>query len=47
MEFLGYILVIGICLSGFAILFKDGRENGIGFVICEVLAVIILAALGL
>ena len=47
MEVLGYIIAIGLIIFGFYLLFKDGREKGIGFVIFEIIGVVILAALGL
>lgn len=47
MEVLGYIIAIGLIIYGFYSMFKDGREKGIGFVIFEIIGVVILAALGL
>lgn len=47
MEVLGYIIAIGLFIYGLYSLFKDGREKGIGFVIFEIIGVVILAALGL
>lgn len=45
--FFGWVIGIGIILYSVYAMFKDGRENGIGFVIAEVVLVIILAAFGL
>lgn len=47
MEALSYIIVIGLLIYGLFSVFKDGREKGIGFVIFEMIGVVILAALGL
>ena len=47
MQFLGYIIAIIMLGVGILSIFSDARENGIGFVIFEVIAVIVLAALGL
>lgn len=47
MEAIGYIIAIGLIIGGFVTLFKDGRENGIGFVIFELLAVGLLVVFGL
>ena len=46
-EVLGYIIAIGFVVFGFISLFKDGREKGGGFVLFEVIGVVILACLGL
>ncbi|MBQ2661928.1 MAG: hypothetical protein IJF80_04650 [Clostridia bacterium] len=47
MEILGYIIAFGFIVYGLYSLINDGREKGIGFVIFEIIGVIILAALGL
>ncbi len=47
MKVLGYIIAIGLIIYGFYSMFKDGREKGIGFVIFEIIGVVILASLGL
>jgi len=47
MVVLGCILGIGLIIYGFYSMFKDGREKGIGYVIFEIIGVVILAALGL
>ena len=47
MEVLGYIIAIGFVVFGFISLLKDGREKGGGFVLFEVIGVVILACLGL
>ena len=47
MEFLGYIIAIIMIIFGILSIFSDAREKGIGFVIFEVIAVIVLAAMGL
>jgi len=47
MEVIGYIIVIGLIVGGFVQLFKDGRENGVGFVIFELLAVGLWVVFGL
>lgn len=47
MQFLGYIIAIIMIVVGILSIFSDAREKGIGFVIFEVIAVIVLAALGL
>ena len=47
MEVLGYILAIVCIICGFYQMFKDGREKGIGYLIFEIIGVVILAALGL
>ena len=47
MEVLGNIIAIGFVVFGFISLFKDGREKGGGFVLFEVIGVVILACLGL
>ena len=47
MEVLGYIIAIVLIIMGFVGMFKDGREKGIGYVVLEIIAVIILIACGL
>lgn len=47
MEILGYIIGFGFIIYGLYTLINDGREKGIGFVIFEIIGVILLAALGL
>ena len=47
MDFFAYIICAIIIVAGFAMLFKDAREKGIWFVIIEVIAIIVLAAMGL
>ena len=47
MEFLAYIVVICLIIFGTYSMFKDAREKGIWFVIIEVVAIIVLAAMGL
>ncbi len=44
---MGIILAVLFMLAGFVFMIKDAHENGIGFVICEIIGIIILAALGL
>lgn len=47
MEVLGGIIAIGFIIYGFYSMCKDGREKGIGYVIFEIIGVVILAAIGL
>jgi len=47
MEVIMYIIAFAVIIGGFISLIKDGREKGLGFVICEIIGVVLLAAFGL
>ena len=47
MEVLGGIICIVLILVGIVGLLKDGRERGIGYVVLEIIATIVLLAMGL
>lgn len=47
MDVLATILGIVLMIVGVIMMFKDGREKGIGYVVLEIVGGIILAALGL
>lgn len=46
MEVLGTIIGIGLILFGLYSMFKDGREKGIGYLVFEIVGIILLVTFG-